>query len=174
MTGVTGSVDAERADGEEPPERIRIGIAEYAVGGAETALVTAGLGSCVGVALHDPDAELGGLVHVMLPAAEEGTGGPEGKYADTGVAALVAALVDRGADAGALRAKLAGGSDMLDLGGAGGGVGDRNAAAIRAALDAHDVPVVATDLGGDAGRTLVFHPGSGRLDVRSGGGVDRL
>lgn len=158
----------ERAADEE---RVRVGIAEYAVGGAGTALVTAGLGSCVGVAVHDPDAVLGGLLHVMLPAAAEGTGGPPAKYADTGVAALLDALDERGADAGALRAKLAGGSDMLDLGDA---VGDRNVAATRTALDARDVPVVATDVGGGAGRTLVFRPATGDLEVRREGGVDRL
>lgn len=166
MTGMAESVGAD--------ERIRIGIAEYAVCGPGTALVTAGLGSCVGVAVRDPDAALGGLLHVMLPTADEGTGGPEGKYADTGVDALVDALADRGADPGAMEAKLAGGSDMLDLGGEGGGVGDRNVAATREALDARDVPVVATDVGGDSGRTLVFHPGSGRLEVRRAGNVDHL
>lgn len=160
--------------GAERGERVRVGIAECAVGGPDTTLVTAGLGSCVGVAVHDPDAALGGLAHVMLPAAAEGTGGPEAKYADTGVDALLDALLDRGADAGALRAKLAGGSDMLDLGDADGGVGDRNVAATRAALDAREVPVVATDVGGGSGRTLVFHPASGCLDVRRDGGVDRL
>lgn len=155
-------------------ERVRVGIAEYAVGGPDVTLVTAGLGSCVGVAVHDPDAARGGLAHVMLPAADEGTGGPDAKYADTGVDALLDGLLDRGADAGALRAKLAGGSDMLDLGGDDGGVGERNVAAARRALDARDVPVVATDVGGDSGRTLVFSPASGRLDVRREGGVDRL
>lgn len=164
---MTGTVESGRAD-----ERVRVGIAEYAVVEAGTALVTAGLGSCVGVAVHDPGAGLGGLLHVMLPAADGGTGGPDAKYADTGVDALLTAVVDRGADPDALRAKLAGGSDMLSF--SGDAIGDRNVAATRAALDARDVPVVATDVGGSDGRTLVFHPGSGRLDVRRGDGVDRL
>ncbi|MFB6303655.1 MAG: chemotaxis protein CheD, partial [Haloferacaceae archaeon] len=104
--------------------------------------------------------------------ADEGTGGPDAKYADTGVATLVDALTDRGADPSGLRAKFAGGSDMLDVGG--DGIGDRNVAATRAALDARDIPVVATDVGGDSGRTLVFRPGAGRLVVRGADGTERL
>jgi chemotaxis protein CheD len=155
-------------------ERVRVGIAEYAVAEAGTAVVTSGLGSCVGVAVYSPRASVGGLAHVMLPSAEEGSGGPDAKYADTGVAALVEAVTDAGAPARDLRAKLAGGSDMLDLGGDDGPIGERNVAAIREALATDDVPVEATDVGGDSGRTLVFHPGTGELEVRGPAGTERI
>jgi chemotaxis protein CheD len=148
------------------PDRRRVGIAELAVAD-DAALVTSGLGSCVGVALYDPETGVGGLVHVMLPTAETGTGGPDAKYADTGVAALVAALEAAGAATDRLRAKFAGGSEMLDLGAE--PVGPRNVTAVRAALTEHDVPVERTDVGGDAGRSLTFHPDSGRLEVRHAG-----
>lgn len=166
MSGITGTAAAEK--------RIRVGIAEYAVAESDRRLVTSGLGSCVGVAVHDPDAGVGGLAHVMLPTSDEGTGGPDAKYADTGVATLIDALVDRGADPDGLEAKLAGGSDMLDIAGDEAGIGDRNVAAARSMLDARGVPVVATDVGGDSGRTLVFHPGPGHLRVRGTEGTDRI
>jgi chemotaxis protein CheD len=149
-----------------PPDRRRVGIAEFAVAD-DAALVTSGLGSCVGVALYDPETGVGGLVHVMLPTADAGTGGPDAKYADTGIAALVAALCAAGAVEDRLRAKLAGGSEMLDVGDE--PVGPRNVAAVREALDERGVPVERTDVGGGSGRSLTFHPDSGRLEIRHAG-----
>ena len=42
-------------------------VAQHAVGGADDLLVTLGLGSCVAIMLHDADARVGGMAHVLLP-----------------------------------------------------------------------------------------------------------
>ena len=46
---------------------VRVGMAEYKIAKSPAVLVTLGLGSCVGVALHDSINKIGGLAHVMLP-----------------------------------------------------------------------------------------------------------
>jgi len=106
----------------------------------------------------------------MLPESSEARGGDAGKFVDTGVEAMVAALVDAGADRDGLRAKIAGGGQMFDF--AGPSVGARNVDAAEAVCSALDVPVVASDVGGDRGRTLRLTPASGELHVRTADGTD--
>ncbi len=165
------------------PERVKVGVAEYAVAEGESTLVTSGLGSCVGIALADADADVGGLAHAMLPAAEDrgtatattegGDDRPAGKYVDTAVPELVDAMADRGADPSRLEARLAGGSAMFDFSSADSGVGERNVAAAKAALDDHGIRVVATDVGGDYGRSLTLDVTTGSLSVRRAHGETR-
>ena len=44
-----------------------VGISDLAVGRGPDLLITYALGSCLGIAIHDPVARVGGLLHVMLP-----------------------------------------------------------------------------------------------------------
>jgi chemotaxis protein CheD len=149
-------------------DRRRVGIGEHAV--AETALLTtSGLGSCVGVALYDPAAGVGGLVHVMLPSSATGADGPDGKFADTGVEALLSAMTATGAQQPRIEAKLAGGSSMLDFASDDADIGERNVVAVREALDTHGIAVVESDVGGERGRSLTFDPTTGRLTIATGG-----
>ncbi|USZ68129.1 chemotaxis protein CheD [Halorussus salilacus] len=154
-----------RTDG--PPERIRVGVAELAVASGDTRLTTSGLGSCVAVAVADPDAGVAGLAHVMLPTADRDDLAKPAKSVDRGVERLVAAVESEGADPDRLEAKLAGGSRMLDFSGVGEGVGQRNVARAREALADRDVPVVAEDVGGSHGRSISVDPGTWTLAVAS-------
>jgi chemotaxis protein CheD len=48
------------------------------------------LGSCIGIAVWDPVARVGGMAHVVLPESTTSSlGSPPGKYADLAVPALV-------------------------------------------------------------------------------------
>jgi chemotaxis protein CheD len=160
---------------EPEPERRKVGIAEYDVTTNGAALTTSGLGSCIGLALHDPTTDISGLVHVMLPSADDVADGAAAKFADSGTELLLDELQAAGADLDSTEAKLAGGSDMLDFSEDGDGIGERNAAVVRETLAANDVPVVAADVGGDHGRSLRLEPGTGELVVKSANhGVRRL
>lgn len=162
------------------PERVKVGVAEYAVAEGESTLVTSGLGSCVGIALVDADAGVAGLAHAMLPsiadrgpAATDGGNRPPGKYVDTAVPGLLDEMSDHGAVAARIEARLAGGSAMFDFSSSDGGVGERNVAAAEAALDDRDIPVVATDVGGDYGRSVTLDATTGALSVRRAHGDER-
>jgi len=75
--------------GQDPsPERIKVGIAEYKVTTDTAVLTTSGLGSCIGIAIYDERSDAAGLVHIMLPTAEEMADGNRAKFADTGVETL--------------------------------------------------------------------------------------
>jgi chemotaxis protein CheD len=146
-------------------DRIKVGIADFAVGDSESTLSTSGLGSCVGIALYDPRAGVVGLAHAMLP---EGEGKSDvAKYVDTAIDALVDAMRNEGASQGRLVAKLAGGSTMFEFKSTDKSVGDRNVDTARATLTALRIPIEAEDVGGGHGRSLELDGATGALHVRS-------
>ena len=149
------------------PERIKVGIAEYDVTKNGAVLTTSGLGSCIGVAIHDDQAPVSGLVHVMLPSADEMDDANPAKFADTGVETLIDALESEGGSRSNMVAKIAGGSDMLDFSESGSGIGQRNVEQVKATLEEYDVPLVGEDVGGDHGRSLRLEGTSGDLIVKS-------
>jgi chemotaxis protein CheD len=157
------------------PGEIRVGMARLAVAAGEATLVSAGLGSCVAVALWDGRARVGGLAHVMLPGPEFSRAAAEpARFAGTAVPRLLALMAERGAT-GPISARLAGGASMFRTLLAAGGVniGERNVVAARAALAAAGVPLAAEDVGGGHGRSVWFDVHSGRLLVRSVTAGDR-
>ena len=151
------------------PDRVKVGVAEFAVASGETLLTTSGLGSCVGVAVADPTAGVAGLAHVMLPELPEERADPArpAKAVGVGVERLLTAVESAGGDADAAEAKLAGGSQMFDFSGVSEGVGQRNVERARETLADEGVPVVGEDVGGTYGRSLELHPETWTLTVRS-------
>jgi chemotaxis protein CheD len=151
-----------------------VDIADFAVVGGNGVLVTAGLGSCVALALHDPSAGVAGLAHILLPSA--GTGPPSihpAKYADTGVPLLLEEMRRHGAN-GRIVARIAGGARMFAaLLWSGINMGQRNIDATRAALERLGIPVAAEDVGGDYGRSVRVTAATGIMTVRSLMGGDR-
>ena len=53
------------------PDLIKVGMADYKVGAAPSTLISYGLGSCIGLSLYDPKAQVGGLLHYMLPDSKQ-------------------------------------------------------------------------------------------------------
>ena len=152
--------------GTVPPEHKKVGIAEHEVTTSGAVITTSGLGSCIGVALYDEASDVAGLVHVMLPTAENNDGNPA-KFADSGIELLVEAMEDVGADRERMSAKLAGGSDMLDFSENGSTIGSRNLDAVRETLSGFSIPVEGEDVGGNHGRSLKFRSVTGDLIVKS-------
>ena len=152
-------------------ERI-VKVAEWAVEGGERVLVSVGLGSCVAIMLHDPAARLGGMAHVLLPSPRLARDAANpAKFPETAVPLLVDRLLAAGAERGRLVAKLAGGASMFAALLAPGAMhmGERNVVAAREALRRAAVPLVAEAVGGERGRSIRFHVGDGRVDIRSVG-----
>jgi len=147
----------------------RVGISEFAVSDDEETMKSYGLGSCLAVALWDPEAKIGGLAHVMLPDGDtrDDSERKPGKFADTAIRTMLRQMVELGAAYTEVQAKIAGGSDMLDFSEGGSGIGDRNVEQVRATLAENDVPIVDEDVGGDHGRSLRLEAASGDLVVKS-------
>lgn len=83
----------------------------FEVGAKEKRLLQAFLGTCVGVAVVDPVADVGGLIHLLLPepATPDSAYQPE-KYASTGMPMFLKALMDQGATPQNMKAVVAGGA----------------------------------------------------------------
>ena len=146
---------------------VRMG--EYAFSAtAGDMLVSLGLGSCIGLALLDRRANVAGLAHVVLPAAE-GRGGAPGKFADTAVPVLLNAVLGLGASRMRLEAVLVGGASMFSFGGNGLEVGQRNDAAVRDELAKLRIPVRAADTGGSKGRTVRVDVATGLVTAKAAG-----
>ena len=150
-------------------------VAQAAVGGPEDTLVTLGLGSCVAILLHDAEARVGGLAHVLLPEpALSRDQGNASKFATTAVPALVQEMARMGARPGRLKARLVGGAAMFQTLMVPGSLnmGARNINASRQALEEAGIPVVAEEVGGDYGRSVRFYVGAGKTTVSSVGKAD--
>ena len=121
-----------------------------------------GLGSCVGLFLHDRVQKIGGGVHVMLPAAPSETQlQPATLYADHALEALVGQMTRLGSDPINLRARITGGANVLNLNL--GSVGERNVAAVKQLLTAHRIPLLTAEVGGTRSRSVRFCTASGQL-----------
>lgn len=155
------------AESQSEPERIKVGIAEYEVATNDAVLTTSGLGSCLGVAIYDDAEGVAGLIHVMLPSSDDVDDSNEAKFADTGIEVLVESLEQEGARRSNMKAKMAGGSDMLDFSENGSGIGVRNVETVRETLEEFDIPIVNEDVGGDHGRSVRLESDTGDFIVKS-------
>lgn len=152
-------------------------ISDYAVSAdpAET-LVTYSLGSCLGLALHDPVAGVAGLLHAMMPlssANKDKAAENPAMYVDTGAQALLQKLFDQGASRANLTAKVAGAASQLDADGL-FRIGERNYAVVRKVLWKNGILIAAEDVGGSVSRTLYLDVETGRTLIKSEGTVRDL
>lgn len=144
-------------------QKARVSVADWRVLDGDGTLVTSGLGSCVAVSVYDTEAGVGGLLHAMLPDAPNDVATPA-KYVDSGLGEMLHALYEEGASADSVVAKVVGGSAMLDIS-VGEAIGERNVEAAERTLETEGVPVVATETGGNSGRSVAFCPVSGDVTI---------
>ena len=147
-----------------PKKKLVVGMGDLMVGNDPTAqLVTYSLGSCVGIAIYDPVAKVGGLLHAMLP---DSTINPERAatrlfmFVDTGLPALFHAVYALGGAKQRMTVKLVGGAEFLD-GKKIFNIGRRNVEAALAMLARNGVSVAGSETGGHESRTV-------KLDMANG------
>ncbi|MDR0881785.1 MAG: chemotaxis protein CheD [Candidatus Adiutrix sp.] len=121
----------------------------------EPAMVSAVLGTCVAVCLHDRRLKIGGMNHFLYPKAKAFTR-PTAEYATVSIPALIRMLQKQGSRLEDLEAQIFGGGDNISLVG-GGNIGYKNVKIARKLLKKSGVKVVSEDVGGLKGRRLIFH-----------------
>jgi len=149
---------------------IKVGMADLAVGKAPKRLITTGLGSCVGVCLHDTVTKIGGLAHVMLPDSTQARNiQNKAKYADTAIQILIEKMIALGAVKTRLVAKIAGGAQMFNFSGTSSimRIGERNVEAVKKSLSSFNISILVEDTGGNFGRTIIFNPDNGELYIKT-------
>jgi chemotaxis protein CheD len=123
------------------------------------------LGSCVGLALHDRQQQIGGLAHIVLPRSRGQVIQP-GKFVDTAIPALIAQMQQLAKRELRLTAKMAGGAKMFATAAA-AGIGQQNVESCEVLLGQLKIPILATHCGGEQGRRMTFDPVNGivRIEV---------
>lgn len=168
FTPVRGTAVSQAA----PVTEIQVGIAELKVALQPDRLITLGLGSCVGVTLYDPVTRIGGLLHIMLPDSTQFTNVIKpAKFADLGIPLLLSEIKRIGGRVANLQAKMAGGAQMFSglntkfvL-----NIGERNAIMARQTLKSLGIKVMAEEVGGNRGRTMILDTNSGQVYLRTVG-----
>lgn len=156
-------------------EIFSVGMACLRVARPPDKLAVYGIGSCVVLAFWDPQAQVAGLAHAMLPTAAAQPGGEEqpAKFCDTAVGALLKAMEAAGASRTRIEARLVGGANMFSFSQPKEGsaapltLGERNVFSARETLRAWSIPLRGEDVGGDKGRSLELDAGDGRMMVWS-------
>ena len=131
---------------------------------SEPTAITTVLGSCVAVCLYDPVARLGGMNHFLLPHHVERE--RSARFGTVAVPQLVDALLAAGARRPALKAKVFGGSSVLNAF-RHRNLGDENVTLALRLLEEAGVELVEKDVGGSRGRKLIFHTDDGTAWVRA-------
>ncbi|MCC6797148.1 MAG: chemotaxis protein CheD [Candidatus Hydrogenedentes bacterium] len=157
--------------------QLTVGISEMKVStDPKDTLITYSLGSCIGVALFDPGAGVGGLIHCMLPLSrldpDKAKKNPQ-MFTDTGVPALIQTLLDRGGTRKRMIAKVAGAASPLNDNGM-FKIGERNYVVLRKVLWKNEILIAAEDVGGTVARTMSLHISNGKTTIRSGGKESEL
>ena len=151
---------------------IKVGIADLNMAFSPDKLITVGLGSCVGIAIYDKLSGIGGLAHIMLPDSSQFNKiTNEIKFADLAIPILVEDMIKKGAKLRNMNAKIAGGASMFNFSDKSiiMDIGSRNGIAVKTALKILTIPIVAEDIGGNKGRTLIFDTANGILSIRTVG-----
>ena len=137
----------------------------------QTSILRTILGSCVGATIWSPQLGVGALCHGVLPKApfpwEPASRGTDGhRFVDFSIRYLVEQFDSLGAARLNLVVKLFGGADVLPVGSnrqSRPTVGALNCRVAIEVLSELGLPVSASDLGGNRGRRIQFHTGTGEV-----------
>ena len=139
---------------------INVGMGKYAVIKEGCKLMTMGIGSCIATLIYDSVAKVYGMAHIMLPFQGDFSRKTQNanKYADVGIRNMIHDMEELGAKRGNMKAKIAGGAHMFpSLEEHPNSVNRKNAEAVRQVLAEEGIKIVAEDIGGNSGRTIIFN-----------------
>ncbi|HBC97146.1 MAG TPA: chemotaxis protein CheD [Clostridium sp.] len=153
-------------------KEIKVGIADMNTAGSPNRIITIGLGSCVGIALYDDKSNIGGLAHIMLPDSTQFSNKKNPlKFADLAIPLLIEKLEKLGVNRRNLKAKIAGGASMFNFPDKSVmmDIGNRNGKAVKHMLEKCSISILAEDLGGNKGRTMILDTSDGSVKIKTVG-----
>ena len=149
-----------------------VGVADMKLATTEgDVVVTHALGSCIGLAVYDPVAHVGGILHYMLPESsvnpQKATKNPW-MFADTAIPQFFKTAYGLGAVKSRLIIKVAGGAQLLDPKEF-FAIGKRNHMALRKLLWKNGIMIKGENVGGTISRTMYIEIGGGRVWITTAG-----
>jgi chemotaxis protein CheD len=142
----------------------------------DAVIATHALGSCVGLIIYDPQAQVGGLLHYMLPDSgldKERSQQNPFMFADTGIPLLFHAAYRAGAKKERIQVTALGGAQILGINDT-FNIGKRNLMSMRKILWKAGVMLHHEDVGGTSPRTARIEIATGRIVVSSCGGHQEI
>lgn len=146
-----------------------VDVATLRVAGNPARLKCLGLGSCLGIALYEHRARIGGLAHAMLPRFELGRNKRNpARYVDTSIYIMLDEIIEKGGRKHNIQAKIVGGAKMFaNMGLETMDIGQRNIEAARKTLKKERISIKAMDVGGNKGRTMSFDLKTGVIEIKT-------
>ncbi|MFL5765030.1 MAG: chemotaxis protein CheD [Bacteroidia bacterium] len=103
--------------------------------------------------------------HYMMPMwNDSGLASP--KYGNIAIDDLIEKMIAQGSDKRDLIAKVFGGASQYDHDSKILAIGERNIQVAESMLAAHRIIVAAKNVGGDQGRKIIFHTGTGQVMMK--------
>jgi len=124
------------------------------------------LGSCIAACLYDPEGQIGGMNHFMLPEGVDPANPNSARYGVHAMELLISDLMKLGARRSRFRAKIFGGGHVLRIRESASGVPQRNIEFVRRFLEHEQIPIVKQDVGGYQPRRVLFHTDTSRVFVK--------
>lgn len=153
-------------------KEIKIGIGDLNIALPPDKLITLGLGSCIGIATYDSSIKIAGLAHIMLPDSSgfSNRNNPL-RFADQAIPLLLDMMIKNGANPKNIKAKIAGGASMFSFADKSPimDIGNRNYVAVKEHLYKLNIPIIAEDIGGSSGRTMIVEAVTGKVTIRTVG-----
>ena len=134
-------------------------MGETAVSTAPGEIICYGLGSCLGVFLHDKFHKAGAAAHIMLP------GNSFNCDSDKMLQRIFKGMLDMGCHVPFIGARLVGGASIMNL--STFRIGHRNIMYVKKELQKIGVTIHAEDTGGSRSRTARLDIETGRLSINS-------
>ncbi|MFZ5432752.1 MAG: chemotaxis protein CheD [Calditrichota bacterium] len=152
--------------------RLVVGVGDMKLSDrAGDVIVTHALGSCIGIALYDPVAVVGGLLHFMLPDSSVNPQRAQENpwmFGNVAIPAFFKKLYEKGAEKKRLIVKVAGGAQFLDDKDF-FAIGKRNHTMMRKVFWQNGVLIKAEHVGGTISRTMYLELGTGRTWISTAG-----
>jgi chemotaxis protein CheD len=151
-------------------------VGDMKTGEKEDLLITHALGSCLGLIVYDPEIQIGGLLHAMLPLSKINRDKAQANpymFVDTGVPTLFKTLYEMGAKKSRLVVKAAGCGNPMGRNET-FKIGERNYSALKMFLRKSNILLEAEDIGGTKSRTVNFDILSGITIISSNGQKEEL
>lgn len=148
---------------------VKVGIADLNLVLDPGVIMTIGLGSCIGIAIYDKSLKVAGLAHIMLPDSTQfkSANNPM-KFADLAIPILIEKMEKQGCKKSGIVAKIAGGASMFNFSDKSiiSDIGKRNGEAVKKSLNANGIPIIAEEIGGNKGRTMILNASDGKVIVK--------
>ena len=124
------------------------------------------VGSCIATCIYDKEKKISGMNHFLLPGMvrpNEMLTSEVGRYGMFAMELLIGELIKLGAHRSNLEAKLFGGGNVLKFRSGDGDITGSNIRFAKKFLELEGIPTVKQDVGGNAGRKVLFFTDSHRV-----------